>query len=369
MTGFSLYCFDNPTRGLDSSTAIRFLNVLRKYTSRSRCTTVMSLYQASDVAVSLFDKILVLNEGHIAYYGPASSAKDYFETLGFYCSPRTSISDFLASMSGAPDGRTPQDGLQRPVPVRPADFEARFWESSFYRQAVDAAIAPQSTTSLSKPSGYALPFYRQIYECTIRHYQIFLTDRGTWIAEATGTIVQALLLGTLFRDQQDVTQGLYTRCSALFFCVLIMGLQASAEFGNTFVQRPILLKQKALRFYRPGAYALGQILADIPWKFIFILYSLPIYWMINFQRTAGHFFTWLVCLYMGLMALSVMFRAIAVFTTSPTRAVLPVGLLLNVFIMYTGFYITPPGMKVWLSWIRYLDVSLRCGSKSVVSAH
>ncbi|CEJ59027.1 Putative Pleiotropic drug resistance proteins (PDR1-15), ABC superfamily [Penicillium brasilianum] len=354
-TRASLYCFDNPTRGLDSSTAIRFLNVLRKYTSRSRCTTVMSLYQASDVAVSLFDKILVLNEGHIAYYGPASSAKDYFETLGFYCSPRTSISDFLASMSGTPDGRTPQDGLQRPVPIRPADFEARFWESSFYRQSVDAAIAPQSTASLPKPSGYALPFYRQIYECTIRHYQIFLTDRGTWIAEATGTIVQALLLGTLFRDQQDVTQGLYTRCSALFFCVLIMGLQASAEFGNTFVQRPILLKQKALRFYRPGAYALGQILADIPWKFIFILYSLPIYWMINFQRTAGHFFTWLVCLYMGLMALSVMFRAIAVFTTSPTRAVLPVGLLLNVFIMYTGFYITPPGMKVWLSWIRYLD--------------
>ncbi|OKO95199.1 Brefeldin A resistance protein [Penicillium subrubescens] len=354
-TRASLYCFDNPTRGLDSSTAIRFLNVLRKYTTRSRCATVMSLYQASDVAVSLFDKILVLNEGHIAYYGPASSAKGYFESLGFYCSPRISISDFLASMSGTPDGRTPQDALQRPVPLRPADFEVRFWESSFYQQAVDAAIAPQSTAVLPKPSGYALPFYRQIYECTVRHYQIFLTDRGTWIAEATGTIVQALLLGTLFRDQQDVTQGLYTRCSALFFCVLIMGLQASAEFGNTFVQRPILLKQKALRFYRPGAYALGQILADIPWKFIFILYSLPIYWMINFQRTAGHFFTWLVCLYLGLMALSVMFRAIAVFTNSPTRAVLPVGLLLNVFIMYTGFYIPPPGMKVWLSWIRYLD--------------
>lgn len=355
----SLFCFDNPTRGLDSSTALRFLTTMRKYTTRSRCMTAMSLYQASDVAVSMFDKILVLNDGHIAYYGPATSAKAYFESLGFYCSPRISVSDFLASMSGDPTGRKPRDDLQRPVPVQPADFEARFRESSFYQQTVsEAAKPPQGAASGdSSASAYALPLYRQVYECTVRHYQIFLTDRAAWIAEAGGTIVQALLLGTLFRNQRAVTEGLYTRASALFFCVLIMGLQASAEFGNTFVQRPILLKQKALRFYRPAAYALGQILADVPWKFIFILYSLPIYWMIGFQRTAGSFFTWLVCLYMGLMALSVMFRAIAVFTNSINRAILPVGLLLNVLIIYTGFYITPPGMKVWLSWIRYLDVS------------
>ncbi|KAJ5890238.1 ATP-binding cassette transporter [Penicillium tannophilum] len=354
-TRASLFCFDNPTRGLDSSTAIRFLTVLRKYTTRSGCATAMSLYQASDPAVSLFDKILVLNEGHVAYFGPASSAKEYFESLGFYCSPRTSISDFLASMSGTPDGRIPRENLHRPVPLQPADFEARFWESTFHQQVMEQAKAPKPTPLTIKASGYALPVYRQVYECTIRHYRIFMTDRAAWIAEAAGTIVQALLLGTLFRNQRNVTEGLYTRCSALFFCVLIMGLQSSAEFGNTFVQRPILLKQKALRFYRPGAYALGQILADVPWKLIFILYSLPIYWMIDFQRTAGHFFTWLVCLYMGLMALSVMFRAIAVFTTSITRAILPVGLLLNVLIIYTGFYITPPGMKVWLGWIRYLD--------------
>ncbi|RDH19485.1 ATP-binding cassette transporter [Aspergillus niger ATCC 13496] len=356
-TRASLFCFDNPTRGLDSSTALRFLTTMRKYTTRSRCMTAMSLYQASDVAVSMFDKILVLNDGHIAYYGPATSAKAYFESLGFYCSPRISVSDFLASMSGDPTGRKPRDDLQRPVPVQPADFEARFRESSFYQQTVsEAAKPPQGAASGdSSASAYALPLYRQVYECTVRHYQIFLTDRAAWIAEAGGTIVQALLLGTLFRNQRAVTEGLYTRASALFFCVLIMGLQASAEFGNTFVQRPILLKQKALRFYRPAAYALGQILADVPWKFIFILYSLPIYWMIGFQRTAGSFFTWLVCLYMGLMALSVMFRAIAVFTNSINRAILPVGLLLNVLIIYTGFYITPPGMKFWLSWIRYLD--------------
>ncbi|XDG05995.1 hypothetical protein ABKA04_005610 [Annulohypoxylon sp. FPYF3050] len=195
----------------------------------------------------------------------------------------------------------------------------------------------------------------ETFSTRARHYRIHFTDRSTWVAEAAGTIAQAIMLGTLFRDQQAVTKGIYTRSSALFFCVLIMCLQASAEFGNTFAQRPILLKQRALCFYRPGAYALGQILADIPWKVIFIIYSLPIYWMVNFKREAGAFFIWFFTLYVALMSLGVMFRTIAVFTTTPTRAILPVGILMNSLIIYTGFYVNPPGMKVWLGWLRYLD--------------
>jgi ABC-type multidrug transport system permease subunit len=322
---------------------MRFIKVCRNYTVRAKCATAISIYQASDEVLGQFDSVIVLNEGHVAYHGPVAEAKPYFESLGFYCSPQTTLSDFLTSMSGNRELREVKEGIERPVPLTSADFEVRFRESRFYQSAMKEAKSPQPLSSKLKPSKYALPMYSQIYECAFRHYQIHLSDRASWVAEAAGTIVQALLLGTLFRNQSDFTEGLYTRCSALFFCVLIMGLQASAEFGNTFSQRPLLLKQKSLRFYRPGAYALGQILSDIAWKFVFVLYSLPIYWMVNFRRTPGGFFTWLVSLYASLMALAVTFRTIAVFTTSPTRAILPVGLLLNVLIIYTGFYVNPPG--------------------------
>ncbi|KAI8945457.1 P-loop containing nucleoside triphosphate hydrolase protein [Xylaria longipes] len=319
-TRASVLCFDNPTRGLDSSTAIRVARLLREYTTQSQCCTAMSLYQASDAIANCFDKVLVLNEGRVAYFGPTSEAKAYFEKMGFECSPQTSLTDFLTSMSGDPDSRhvgAKQSGP--PVPITAHDFEVRFRESEYYAKQIIAAS--------------------EIYECIIRHYRIHFTDRSTWIAEAAGTIVQALTLGTLFRDQQAVTQGIYTRSSALFFCVLIMCLQATAEFGNTFAQRPILLKQRALCFYRPGAYGLGQILADIPWKAIFIIYNLPIYFLVNFRREPGPFFIWYFVNYVALISMGVMFRTIAVFTTTQTRAVLPVGILMNSLIIYTGFYI------------------------------
>ncbi|KAI0124768.1 ATP-binding cassette transporter [Xylariales sp. AK1849] len=354
-TRASVMCFDNPTRGLDSSTALRVARILREYTTQSQCCTVMSLYQASDAIASYCDKVLVLNGGRVAYLGPTSESKPYFENLGFECSPQTSLTDFLTSMSGDPKSRRVRsDYTGQPAPITSLNFGQRFEESRYF-VGKDMNIPKTEDSASPAALSYQLPFYRQIYECTVRHYRIHFTDRSVWVAEAAGTIAQAIMLGTLFRDQQAVTQGIYTRSSALFFCALIMCLQGTAEFANTFTQRPVLLKQRALCFYRPGAYALGQILADVPWKAIFVLYSLPIYWMVNFKREAGSFFTWFLILYVAMMAMGVMFRSIAVFTTSPTRAVLPVGILMNTLIIYTGFYINPPGMKVWLSWLRYLN--------------
>lgn len=46
--GPSLQCWDNSTRGLDSSTARNFIRVLRTTTDSRRSTVCMSLYQASE---------------------------------------------------------------------------------------------------------------------------------------------------------------------------------------------------------------------------------------------------------------------------------------------------------------------------------
>lgn len=46
--GAQLQCWDNSTRGLDSSTARRFIQLLRTSTDNLQSTVAMSLYQASE---------------------------------------------------------------------------------------------------------------------------------------------------------------------------------------------------------------------------------------------------------------------------------------------------------------------------------
>lgn len=44
----SLQCWDNSTRGLDSSTALSFVQLLRRSTNEKQATVMMSIYQASN---------------------------------------------------------------------------------------------------------------------------------------------------------------------------------------------------------------------------------------------------------------------------------------------------------------------------------
>jgi len=72
----------SPTRGLDSSTALEFVRSIRLATDSMRLGTIVSIYQASQTIYQHFDKVCVIYEGRMAYYGPVDAAKDYFIGMG-----------------------------------------------------------------------------------------------------------------------------------------------------------------------------------------------------------------------------------------------------------------------------------------------
>ncbi|EAW11669.1 ABC transporter PeaB1 [Aspergillus clavatus NRRL 1] len=355
-----LICLDNPTHGLDSSTALEFIETMREWTSQSRCVTAMSVYQASDAIMPYFDKVLVINSGRQVFYGRIGDAKAYFERLGFECLPTTTLSDFLNSMSADPEVRRVQDGKQHLVPRTSEEFEAVFHASTFYQdlqRSLETAKVEARTNPrpLVKARAFSLPLHHQIWYCAYRQFRIVTSDYSLWAVEPATIIVQSLVLGTLFRDQKRATQSLFIFASALFYSVLVPALQSMAEFGNGFAQRPLILKQKRYRICRPIAYALGLVTTDVVWKIAAICYNIPLYFLTGFQRTAGNFFTWFCIVYLEHLALSMFFRSVAIFSPNMHRAVLPVGIFFNMYVLYTGLYIPAPQMQVWLGWLRYLN--------------
>ena len=305
------------------------------------------MYQCGDALSQYFDKVLVINSGYQIYFGPTEEAVAYFQQLGFDKQPGSTLSEFLTAMSGKQSSWTARDDFVGVLP-RTAEELASIFRKSSHLQTSWLFIQKPQSTGQQRPRSSAnadcvLPIWRQMYLCTKRQFWIYFTDRSAWISESVATVIQALVVGTLFYNQQSNTTGLFTRGSAMFFCVLIVGLRASAELRSTFGQRPILLKHKALHFYRPGAYAVGQIIADMPWKLLSIVYNIPLYFMVHFQWRPSNFFIWFLSLYLAFQSVSTMFKAIAVFTVSPDRAALPVGIWFNVLIIYTGFYIPIPG--------------------------
>ncbi|KAF2181432.1 ABC transporter [Zopfia rhizophila CBS 207.26] len=362
-----ILCFDNPTKGLDSSTALEFIEMMREWTTQSQCVTAMSIYQGSNSMVPLFDKVVVINSSRQVFYGKVADAEAYFRDLGFERAPTTTITDFLNSMSADPEVRHAVEGRERQVPITPHDFEKTFLLSQYYAQLkVDIENAKQLPADpIIKRGNFALPLYSQIWLCVYRQCRIFLTDYSIWSVEPACIIIQSLVLGTLFRNQQRETKSFFILASSLFYSVLVPALQSMSEFGNTFAQRPLVLKHKRYRLYRPSAYALALVFTDVIWKIVAITYNIPLYFLTGFQATAGNFFTWFFIVYIEHLALSMFFRSVAVFSRNVHLAILPVGIFFNMYVLYTGLYVPPPQMQVWLGWLRYLN-PLYYGFESVM---
>ena len=85
------------TRGLDASTALEFARALRIATDVARLTTIVSIYQAGENLYQHFDKVCVLYEGRMAYFGRADQARQYFLNLGFEPAHRQTTADFLVA--------------------------------------------------------------------------------------------------------------------------------------------------------------------------------------------------------------------------------------------------------------------------------
>ena len=107
------------TRGLDSSTALEFIRALRVATDSAKVTTVVSIYQAGEQLFDLFDKVCLIYEGKMAYFGPAKDAKRHFMDMGYEPQNRQTTPDFLVactSRDSVPRASRAHDP-QRPIPM------------------------------------------------------------------------------------------------------------------------------------------------------------------------------------------------------------------------------------------------------------
>lgn len=96
----SLLLLDEPTSGLDSSTALIICRLLQRQARRGM-SVLATIHQPSSELFQLFDRVILLSEGHTVFNGPPSQVKPYFEQYGLkmqnYSNPADKLS-IIASM-------------------------------------------------------------------------------------------------------------------------------------------------------------------------------------------------------------------------------------------------------------------------------
>ncbi|KAH9474468.1 Brefeldin A resistance protein [Psilocybe cubensis] len=376
--------WDNSTRGLDSSTALEFARALRIATDLSKDSTIVSIYQAGESLFEIFDKVCLIYEGKMVYYGPANLARQYFINMGYVPADRQTTPDFLVSVTD-PLGRTavtkdndtrPSEYKGRPVPQTAADFEECYRNSDIWninrkdiedykrdnvskQEKVDAfkeSAKAEHAQHTRHKSPYTISIPMQARIVMVRRMQIM---KGNYTAQALSTtsfVLQAVIVGTTFVKIPDATSAYFSRGGVLFFAVFIPALFSMSEIPALFAQRPIILRHKKAAMYHPMVEALAMTLVDVPFTLItIIIYTVIIYFVVKLQQTASQFFIFFVFVMVVALAMKAFFRGLASAFPKEAPAQAVAGVLLLALSLYTGYQIPRPSMIGALRWISYIN--------------
>ncbi|PFH48337.1 hypothetical protein AMATHDRAFT_65762 [Amanita thiersii Skay4041] len=384
-----IHSWDNSTRGLDASTALEYVRALRIATDVIHITTIVSIYQAGEQLYETFDKVCLIYEGRMVYFGPANQARQYFMDMGYEPANRQTTADFLVSVTD-PHGRKPNKKygpfLRGPLPHTAEDFEAYYRDSeirklnledleSYKRDFVHQpkrAVAYRESASAEHAqhtrnrSPYMISVPMQIRIVMKRRAQIL---RGNWSSQALQSatfIIQAIIIGTVFVNLPEATSGYFSRGGVIFFAVFVPALFSMSEIPALFAQRPIIHRHQRAAMYHPMVEAVAMTLVDIPITFFtMVLFTIILYFIVGLQQSAGQYFIFFLFVFTVAVAMKTFFRLLAAMFRAEAPAQAVAGVLILALSLYTGYQIPKPSMIGALSWIFYIN-PLRYGFEALM---
>ncbi|KAI5117931.1 hypothetical protein M0805_009439 [Coniferiporia weirii] len=346
--GALLGCWDDSTCGLDASTAIEFGRALRIATDLAGLATIVSIRQAGDALYQLFDKVCVIGEGRMYYYGRTDAAKEYFINLGYMPHPRQSIADFLVSVTD-PDGRIPFSYPSFPIPNSSEEFAHAFhktvmgqenrseligyWQDSINREYPVNIAQDGSHTTRSKR---VISLTNQLRVLMLRRCQILWSSWAVTVGELVIYASQAALVGTMYLRMTQSTATFFSRGGIMYYVILFGVLSAVVEAPAA--------------MYRPFAEALALTIVDTPLTIVLhLVFATIVYFLAGMQRTAVQFLTFLAIVSAIALTMKAFFRAVtAAFKSS------------------TGLPIPEPSLVSGLSWLKWID-PLRYGFEAFMT--
>ncbi|KAL6452013.1 CDR3 Opaque-specific ABC transporter CDR3 [Candida maltosa Xu316] len=356
----SIQCWDNSTRGLDAATALEFISSLKTSASILNDTPLIAIYQCSQDAYDLFDKVIVMYEGYQIFFGSSQH--------------RQTTPDFLTSITN-PAERIVKPGYERIVPRTPKEFY-RYWRRSPERQAlleeideyldncenydqkqkIFEAIHAKKAKHTHNESPYTVSLPMQVRYIMTRYWNRMKGDPSVPVLTVSGNVAMGFVLASVFYNLQPTSSSFYYRAAVMYYSLLFNAYSSVLEIYTIYEGRPIVQKHREYALYPPMADAIGSIISDLPLKVISsVLFNIILYFMVNFKREPGAFFFYLLINFSATLFMSHLFRTIGAFTNSLAEAMTPSSLLLFAMSTFTGFAIPITYMLGWCKWIHWLN--------------
>lgn len=370
-----LLFLDEPTTGLDTSSALKLVTVLRKLASAEiGITIILSIHQPRSEIAALFDKLCVLAKGgRLIFYGSLFESTGHFKQL-----------ENMGVVPKLMDTEDPFDILNKIMMMSVKSTVSAEKEEEL-SQLVESLISEWSranaVASVSSPEDQArhfqenlkvfkpknpLPFHREVAVLTRRTLLLSRRDKGSLLGLNGGGTILGLILGWMFFKPtpnlsgiRSITSTLYTMLEVIGFSPLAMELERLWSHDGVFFFKEYQEQCVTIPGFITSRRIAKFIMEELPMSVLFacITYFM---WGLRMGETAldsgdGSYFA----IYLVLTIIT------AVLSTTTAMLCFALGsdfntsaLLGNVFYQLQnsgcGYFVNAATMPVYVRWVKYV---------------
>uniref|UniRef100_A0A8B9JPT4 Broad substrate specificity ATP-binding cassette transporter ABCG2 n=1 Tax=Astyanax mexicanus TaxID=7994 RepID=A0A8B9JPT4_ASTMX len=367
----SVLFLDEPTTGLDASTANSVLHLLKRMANNGR-TIIMSIHQPRYSIYRLFDSLTLLVSGRLVYHGPAQNALDYFSNIGYACEAHNNPADFFLDVINGDSIAVTMAKLQNAEEFeesgdRRQSIEARLveeYKNSSYAQDTNTELAriiqgkEYSIRPKSRVITYNSGFCHQFNWVLKRTFRNLMLNPQTSVAQLGVTVFLALIVGAIFYKVKDNQSGIQNRFGALFFITTNQCFSTLSAAELFITERKLFIHEYTSGYYRVSVYFLTKILSDIITLRTIpaILFTCVSYFMIGFKPTAAAFFIFMFTV--TLVSYTATAMTMAISADQSVVAVANIFMTISfVFMMiFSGLLVNLESVMAWLNWLKYFSI-------------
>ncbi|KAL4640448.1 ATP-binding cassette sub-family G member 2-like [Arapaima gigas] len=369
----SVLFLDEPTTGLDASTANSVLLLLKRMANQGR-TIIMSIHQPRYSIYRLFDSLTLLVSGKQVYHGPAQSALDYFANIGYACEAHNNPADFFLDVI---NGDSTAFALAKIQNSEELDFEQEsrsrksteehlveeYRKCAHYREtkaALDNIMQGRDYTRKpkSRTVTYNSSFFHQLHWVLKRTFRNLVLNPQTSIAQVAVSTLLALIVGAIFFGVKYDQSGIQNRMGALFFITTNQCFSTVSAAELFITERKLFVHEYISGYYRISVYFLSKIMSDILTMRTIptVIFSCVVYFMIGLKKTAAAFFIFTFTVMMVAYTATAMTMAISADQTVVALANLFMTIAFVFMMIFSGLLVNLPSVMNWLAWLKYFSI-------------
>ncbi|XP_009205418.1 broad substrate specificity ATP-binding cassette transporter ABCG2 [Papio anubis] len=373
ITDPSILFLDEPTTGLDSSTANAVLLLLKRMSKQGR-TIIFSIHQPRYSIFKLFDSLTLLASGRLMFHGPAQEALGYFESAGYHCEAYNNPADFFLDIINGDSTAVAlnrEEDFKATEIIEPSKRDKPLIEklaeiyvdSSFYKETKAelhqlSRGEKKKKITVFKEISYTTSFCHQLRWVSKRSFKNLLGNPQASIAQIIVTVILGLVIGAIYFGLKNDSTGIQNRAGVLFFLTTNQCFSSVSAVELFVVEKKLFIHEYISGYYRVSSYFFGKLLSDLlPMRMLpSIIFTCIVYFMLGLKPTADAFFIMMFTLMMVAYSASSMALAIAAGQSVVSVATLLMTICFVFMMIFSGLLVNLTTIASWLSWLQYFSI-------------